>query len=306
MKKIALAILALVFLCFSCNDENSITGDGNEENEETSTVPEYYRTIDFSAHVEDNSQIDDFDVEDGYLYFNYDNNIYRNDLSSESNVLKTVFENDEDWIGTLKVIGNNVYYQGVIVWETSDIREINLDAISDGVQNTYPINGTHRGQLGKNGDKLYYLSSVSSISPINNFYEFNPSGTDPLIVTDEYIHPQNLRVVDNYLYFSSQKEVRRFDLGDSTVASSVVYTVSDADDDNYIKGFDISNNVVYYTLTDNLNIYYVDLDENQEEPNTFKSEDEETCRYGKLIISDGKLYVKKVNEKEIEVWSLND
>ena len=106
---------------------------------------------------------------------------------------------------------------------------------------------------------MYYLSSVSSISPINNFYEFNATDTDPLIATDEYIHPENMRTVDNYLYFSSQKEIRRFNLNDPTAASSVVYTASETDDDNYIEGFDISNNMVYYTLSYNNNIYYIDF-----------------------------------------------
>nr|WP_321450803.1 hypothetical protein [uncultured Carboxylicivirga sp.] len=309
MKKTTLVLFALFFLCFGCNNDDDSTGGGNENEEETSTIPEYFKTIDFSHYVDDNYQINDFDVEDGYLYFDYNNIIYRNDLSTEISVLETIFENEEDdWLGTLKVIGNSVYYQGVIVWEADYIKEIYLDAISEGVQNTYSINGIHRGQLGKNGDKLYYLSSISSISPINNFYEFKATDTDPLIATDEYIHPKNMRTVDNYLYFSSQKEIRQFDLDDSKKTSSVVYTASETDDDNYIEGFDILNNVIYYTLSDNNNIYYINIDSLEEEPNTFIPEDEEdsTCRYRKLIISDGKLYVKKVNEKEIEVWNLNE
>jgi hypothetical protein len=130
-----------------------------------------------------------------------------------------------DWNFPLKVIGNNLYYQGSPTWAISDIKQVNLNSISEGVKATYPIRGITRSQLCKNSGKLYYISSVDTYSALNNFYEFNPSATHQLIATGDYIAPENLRIIGQFLYFSSFDEIRKFDLNKPSEKSSIVYTV---------------------------------------------------------------------------------
>lgn len=305
MKNTSLAIFALLFLYFSCNK----TDDTIIPNIEETTGLEYIRTIDFSSSVSNVSEIQDFDVENGYLYFIYDKNIYRMYLNSDTSTAELIIEDTIDWPHTLKIIGNTLYYQGDSWAASQDIKQVDLNSISEGVQSTHAIIGVSRSQLCKNLDKLYYLSSTDGFSPTNNFYEFNPSSIDQLIATDEFIHPKNMRVVDHYLYFSSKKEVRRFDLNNPTEDSSIVYTVSDIENntsnDGDIIGFDIKDNVIYFTRISNNKLFAKDLGQPNEEPIVLKiNRDEGVTGYGKLIIADGKLYVKKIIDKQLEVFEI--
>lgn len=303
MKNKVSIIFTFLFFCLSCNnsDDTPITTD--------TTKATYIGTIDFST-INDVSVLVDFDIEDEHIYFIYGKSIYRINLSSDTSTVEFIIEDDMDWPNTLKVINGTLYYQGDS-WATSqNVKQVDLNSISEGVQATHPIVGTSRSQFCKNSDKLYYLSSIDAFSPINNIYEFNPSSTDQLIVTDEFIHPQNMRVVDHFLYFSSKKEVRRFDLNSPTKESSIVYTVPDIENntsnDGDIIGFDIKDNVIYFTRISINKLFAKDLEQPNEEPIELKSNgDEGVTGYGKLIIADGKLYVIKINDKQLEVFKIN-
>lgn len=204
----------------------------------------------------------------------------------------------------LKVIDNNLYYNGTLTWTISDdIKQVNLNSISEGVKATYPIRGVTRSQLCKNSGKLYYTSSIDAYSALNNFYEFNPSTTHQLIATGDYIVPKNLRMVGQFLYFSSFDEIRKFDLNKPSEESSLVYTVPKQEKESKIRGFDIKENIIYYTLESSNKLYSKDLVNATEE---FKvlGINKDGVGYGKLILSDKKLYVEKLGAEQLDVYGI--
>ena len=302
MKNNVLALFALLFLYFSCNKaDDTIIPDSEKTNE-----PGYIKTIDFSSSVSDNSTLEDFDVENGYLYFISGVSIYRINLNSNSSTIEFIIEDDIDWPETLKVIDNTLYYQGAYSWAINQgIKQIDLGSISEGVQSTHNIIGVSRSQFCKNSDKLYYVSSNSTTSPTSNIYKFNPSSTDQLIATDEYIIPKNLRVIDQFIYFSSNNEIRKFDLNNPTEESSIVYTVPEQENEGNIIGFDIKNNVVYFTQVSSNKLFYKDLESTDEKPKVLKvNGNEGDTGYGKLIIYDENLYVKKIGDAQLEIFGI--
>ncbi|TXF90009.1 hypothetical protein FUA23_08645 [Neolewinella aurantiaca] len=304
MKNHFLFILCLLFLCTSCNDDDDpITPAPGE-----TTGPQYIENLDFSASINETSEIQDFDVENGFLYFIYDQAIYSIDLNSGTNTAELVIEDSTDWPNTLKVIGSTLYYQGDSWAQSQDIKVVDLNNVSAGVQSTHSIVGISRSQLSKDSGKLYYTSSIDAYSPINNFYEFSQSSPDRLIATDDFIHPANMRVIDNYLYFSSKNEVRRFDLSSSTEESVLLYTVPGTGDDNEyedIIGFDIKDDVVYFTQLGDNKLYAKDLQQPDEAAVVLRSNnDEGVTGYGKIIVADDKLYVKKIIEKQLEIFGI--
>lgn len=302
MKKTASTLLSLFFLLFSCN-----TTDDSDLPKPEEQTDGYIKTIDFSSSVSSLDIIDDFDVENGYLYFIYNISIYRINLNSEANTAEFIIEDEEDWPSSLKVIGNNLYYQSLYGWAISDdIKQVDLNSISKGVKATYPIRGTSRSQLCKNSGKLYYTSSIDAYSALNNFYEFNPSTTHPLIATDEYIsRPENMRMINQYLYFSSGKEIRRFDLNKPSEKSSIVYTVPKQEKESKIRGFDIKDNIIYYTLESSNKLYSKDLKIVNQEPKVLGiNNNKDGVGYGKLILSDKKLYVEKLTDSQLDVYGI--
>ncbi|RIV36007.1 hypothetical protein D2V08_03410 [Flagellimonas lutimaris] len=108
-------------------------------------------------------------------------------------------------------MGDVLYYQGDFTWAiTHDIKKVDLNKISEGITSTFPITESSRAQLFKIADKLIYTSSENALSPVNNFYEFNPTGMDPLILTDVFLFPKNFRTVENFVYFSISNDPMRF------------------------------------------------------------------------------------------------
>ncbi|GAB5565225.1 MAG: hypothetical protein Wins2KO_22880 [Winogradskyella sp.] len=303
MKTKVKLLFSLLFLFFSCDKTDDLS---IQEPDQTITSG-YIKTIDFSSSVDnDIFNIEDFDVENGYLYFIYGVSIYRINLNSEENSVEFIIEDDIDWPMTLKVINNNLYYQGDFSWGLSqDLKHLDLNSMSEGVQSTYPIVGFSRSQFCKDSNKLYYLSSEDGFSPINNIYEFQSSSTHQLIATDEFLSPKNMRMKDQYLYFSSNMEIRRFDLNNPTGESSIVYTVPEEEIEGNIIGFDIYHNVIYYTLTSSNKLFSKDLDDLNEQPHVLRVNDiGEDAGYGKIIINEGILYVKKIGSAQLEVFEI--
>ncbi|WP_417941703.1 hypothetical protein [Flavobacterium sp. RS13.1] len=305
MKKTALTLLSLFFLLFSCNttDDSDLPKLEEPKPEEPKS---YIKTIDFSSSVSSPATINDLDVENGYLYFIHKIGIYRINLNSDANTAEFIIEDDEHWPYTLKVIGNNLYYQGLYGWTISDdIKQVDLNSISKGVKATYPIRGTSRSQLCKNSGKLYYTSSIDAYSALNNFYEFNPSTTHQLIATGDYIVPKNLRMVGQFLYFSSFDEIRKFDLNKPSEESSIVYTVPKQEKESKIRGFDIKDNIIYYTLESSNKLYSKDLKIVNQEPKVLGiNNNKDGVGYGKLILSDKKLYVEKLTDSQLDVYGI--
>lgn len=309
MKTKLLKTLSILILFFSCSKTNDIVSPNTGEEiviKEETIIPNYIKTIDFTAFIDGISEITSFEIKDDYIYFSYDNSIYRINLNSDSIVAEQIIEDTLDIPSTFKIIGNFLYYQGDSTWSlSSDIKQINLNKISEGIQSTTSITGTSRGQLYKNLNKLFYLSSPNGLSPINNFYKFNQSATDQLIATEEFVIPENIRVVDNYLYFSSGKEIRKLDLNTPTKESSIIYTVNNTGTNGNIIGFDIKDNIIYFTQISNNKILSIDLEKLNEAPKTLKINNTEgNTGYGKLIISNRKLYVKKITDKQLEVFDI--
>ena len=305
MKKTALTLLSLFFLLFSCNsnDDSDLPKPKEQKPEEQTR---YIKTIDFSSSVSSPATIDDLDVENGYLYFIHKIGIYRINLNSDANKAEFILEDDIDWPGSLKVIGNNLYYNGTPVWTISDdIKQVDLNSISEGVKATYPIRGVTRSEMCKNSGKLYYTSSIDTYSALNNFYEFNPSATHKLIATDEFIMPENLKMLGQFLYFSSFDEIRKFDLNKPSEESSLVYIVPKQEKASKIRGFDIKDNIIYYTLKSSNKLYSKDLGNATEE---FKvlgiNNNKDGVGYGKLILSDKKLYVEKLAAEQLDVYEI--
>jgi hypothetical protein len=299
MKKTALTLLSLFFLLFSCN-----TTDDSDLPKPEEQTDGYIKTIDFSSSVSSPATIDDLDVENGYLYFIHKIGIYRINLNSDANTAEFIIKDDIDWPGSLKVIGNNLYYNGTLTWTISDdIKQVNLNSISEGVKATYPIRGVTRSQLCKNSGKLYYTSSIDTYSALNNFYEFNPSTTHQLIATGDYIVPKNLRMVGQFLYFSSFDEIRKFDLNKPSEESSLVYTVPKQEKESKIRGFDIKDNIIYYTLESSNKLYSKDL-VNTTEGFKVLGINKDGVGYGKLILSDKKLYVEKLGAEQLDVYGI--
>lgn len=304
MKNTKLIILFLLCLNYNCNKTEETTPLIPKE----TAQPNYIETIDFSS-VDGVSEIQDFDFENGNLYFIYNISIYKINLNSDTKTAKLIIEDNIDWPNSLKVIGNTLYYQGHYSWSTSqDIKQVDLNAISKGVQSTHTITGVSRSQLCKNLDELYYISSSDGFSPTNNFYKLSQHTTDKMIATDEFIIPKNMRIIDHYLYFSSNKEVRKFDLNNPHQKSSIVYTVPEIENSQNggnIIGFDIKDNVIYFTQNLNNKIFAKDLEQPNEAPIVLKiNTDNGTTGYGKLIIADEKLYVKKITDKKLEVFDI--
>tara|TARA_R110002049_G_scaffold2917_6_gene23655 strand:+ start:1866 stop:2786 length:921 start_codon:yes stop_codon:yes gene_type:complete len=306
MKTSLIPLIAFFFLCFSCDKIDEVIIPTIEE----TTAHGFLKIIDFSSSITEDSEIEDFDVEDGYIYFIYSKSIYRINLNSESNIAEHLIEDTLDWPATLKVIGNILYYQGDGSYSLStDIKQMDLNNISGGVQSTNSILGSSRSEFCKNADKLLYVSSPNGLSPINNLYELNQSSSDQLIATEEYVHLENMRVVDNYLYFSSVKEIRKLDLNNPTEKSSIVYTIPDIADsffsDNDILGFDIKDNIIYLTQISNNKLLSINLEKPNEDPIILKTNSNHgVTGYSKMIISNGKLYVKKLSDKQLEVFEI--
>ncbi|MCG8640519.1 MAG: hypothetical protein MI862_12330 [Desulfobacterales bacterium] len=294
------AILLLLGLCFSCNNDDSADPIVEELNE-----PEHIKTLDFSSSIDYEAVIEDFDVKNGYLYFDYKLRIYKLNLNSESPSAEQILEDTEAPLA-LAIIGDRLFYQ--TFWGTShNVKQVDLNNISNGTE-VIEINGSPRFQLAGNNDNLVYLSSPNAISPVNNFYELNPLSSDVLIATDEFVHPKNLKFVDNYLYFSSKNEIRRLDLNNTSAGSSVIYIApsngNNTYNDGHIFGFDIESNIIYYSQISSNNVFSVDLNNPDEEPKVLLTNPDATTGYGELIIDDGKLYVKKYNDKKLEVFKL--
>ena len=301
MVKNVLFICFVLFL-FSCQkDENIIIPDAEETNELG-----YIKTIDFSNSVNGTTTIKDFDIENGHLYFIYGKSIYNLNLESDSSTVELIIEDDIDAPQTLKTIDNTLYYQGHFAWSVNqDIKVVDLNSISEGVQSIHPTTGTSRSQFCKNSDRLLYVSSDNGLSITNNIYEFNPLTTDQLITTDEYILPKNLRIVDQYLYFSSNNEIRKFDLNNPTQESSIVYTVPEQENEGNIIGFDIQDNVIYYKLISSNKLFSKDLANANQELKVLKTNgDKGDTGYGKLIIFDRNLYVQKIGEAQLEIFGI--
>lgn len=274
---------------------------------------QFLETIDFSPALGDDvSGIHDFDIANGYLYFIHALNIYRMDLSSNTDDLELIINDPDHWPNTLKVIDNALYYQGDSFWSVSDnILQINVDNISQGIETTYPITGVSRSKLFKNSGELFYVSAPDGFSEINNFYTFNSEGQDELLVADSRVFPENVSFQGNYVYFSSNNEVRRFDLNTPASGSTIVYTANEIPNGNTndIKGFAIKDNTIYFTqyndAIDGFVLMVEDLDTPDELP-LMITPDLETggIGYGKLIINDGKLYADKINDQQIAVFEL--
>ncbi|MDN5216082.1 hypothetical protein QQ020_28645 [Fulvivirgaceae bacterium BMA12] len=294
------AILLLLGLCFSCNNDDSADPIVEELNE-----PEHIKTLDFSSSIDYEAVIEDFDVKNGYLYFDYKLRIYKLNLNSESPLAEQILEDTEAPLA-LAIIGDRLFYQ--TFWGTSsNVKQVDLNNISNETE-VIEIIGSSRFQLTRKNDRLVYLSSPNAISPVNNFYELNPLSSDVLIATDEFVHPKNLKFVDNYLYFSSKNEIRRLDLNNTSAGSSVIYAApsngNNTYNDGHIFGFDIEGNIIYYSQISSNNVFSVDLNNPDEEPKVLLTNPDATTGYGELIIDDGKLYVKKYNEKKLEVFKL--
>ncbi|AUC76298.1 hypothetical protein [Olleya sp. Bg11-27] len=312
MKNTILPLITLLLLSFSCShsdDTTTPTEDGTPiiVIDET-TDPVYTNTIDFTTAIDYISEIDDYDIANGYMYFIFGDNIYRTDLNTGTT--EHVIEDLTDTPITLQVIGNTLYFQGAWAWAVNKgIKQVDLNNISAGVQSINTITGTSRSELFKNADKLMYLSSPNGLSPTNNFYELNQSGDDQLIFSEDFILPTNTRVIGNYLYFSSEKEIRRLDLSNPTEVSTIIFTIPNTPNNNYsngnILGFDIYENTIYFTQISNNKLLSIDLDNPEEDPTILNTNnDEGQTGYGKIIISDEKLYVKKIEDKQIDVFEI--
>ena len=305
MKNTALALFNLLLICISCNNTNDITPPITEEPTETTNI----HTIDFSS-VTGVSEIEDFDIENDVMYFIFNKSIYSVNLNSNTSAIEQIIEDTTDWPASLKVINNILYYQGNSAWsESTNIKQIDLNNVSAGVQSTNAIIGISRSQLCKNADKIVYISSPDGFSPTNNFYELNQSATDKKIATDTFVLPKNMRVIDHYLYFSSQKEIRKLDLNNPTEESIIIYTVptilNGSDNDGEVIGFDIYNGIIYFSQVSSNKLLAKDLEKPNEAPTTLKTNNNEgETGYGKIIISNGKLYAKKIIDKQIEVFEI--
>lgn len=314
MKNTVSILSALLFLCFSCNNieevDYTISETPTETPIEAPAETTFIGVIDFSSVITEVSEIEDFDVSDGYIYFIYGNSIYSMDLYSDTNTIAHIVEDTVDWPGTLKVNSNILYYQGLSAWSSStDIKQMDLNAIAAGVYAVNTIQGVSRSQLCKYDDAILYVSSPDGFSPTNNFYQLYESATDQLVATDTYVLPKNLRVIGNDLYFSSQKEVRRLDLTNPNLGSTLVYTVPEvlnaSASDGDIIGFDIKDSVIYFTQVANNKLFSIDLGNLDEAPKVLKEYNTEGITgYGKLIVANGKLYVKRIVDKQLEVFEL--
>lgn len=314
MKHSSIILFTTLLLCFNCSNEkfdNNITTGAVDDNISTPVVieessePTYIKTMDFSSSIDYVSEIESFDIDNGYLYFDYQYNIYRINLEDDNATAELIIEDDEAPV-TLKVINNQLYYQ--TYWPAfSSIKQLDVNNIAGGTQVT-PVIDTPRSLLIKNDTNLYYVSSPNGLSPINNFYQFNTSGTDNLVATDEFVIPKNGKVIDNFLYFSSENNVHRIDLNSPSQGSSIVYTAEDIEDaignEGYILGFDIHEDKIYYSQIGSTNLYSFDLNTPTESPKIIQSNNNNTTGYSQLIIYNDVLYVKRLLDKQLEVFEI--
>lgn len=110
-------------------------------------------------------------------------------------------------------------------------------------------------------------------------------------------------MIGQFLYFSSFDEIRKFDLNKPSEESSLVYTVPKQEKESKIRGFDIKDNIIYYTLESSNKLYSKNLGNATEE---FKvlGINKDGGEYGKLILSDKKLYVEKWGAEQLDVYGI--
>ncbi len=304
MKKFSLIITTILFLCICLNCNDNDTSIDNGETSQEIVIED----INISANnYEYLSEISDFDIEGKYLYFDYHTSIYRVDLSVQNPIPELVIEDaQEPNISSLTVINNTLYYQSFWV-SSSNIKKVDLNNISAGTINL-EIPETPRGQLIKNMDDLIYLATTNVFSATTNFYQLNDSGIDEKIISDqaEYPYYDNLKFVDDYLYFTAENEVRRIDLNNPTQEASIIFTASGlADDANgEIIGFDIQDDMIYFSRNSTNQLFSANLNTPNEAPEVISTNTNlltSEAGYTELIINNGYLYAKKTAEDTIAV-----
>ena len=305
MKKIIL-LFTVICLFLNCYNNDVLSAETKQDTE----IPQgaLIKTINItSINSEFSYEIEDFDIENGYLYFDYRFCIYRFDLSLESATPELIIDDtNHAGISALAVINNTLYYQSF--WESSSkMMKMSLDNISAGAQEVN-LAEVFRGALVKKENELFYLSSESPFSAITNFYQLRPSSIDTKINSDQavYMDYNNLKFIDDYLYFTSGKEIRKIDLNSTNEQSSIVYTIPELNHnkDGDIIGFDIQDNMVFYGRMSTNKLFNINLNTPNEVPKIIRTNTNvltNEAGYTELIIKDGYLYAKKTDEDTIAV-----
>ena len=299
MKKVTLTLLTVLFLCFSCN-ANDTPIDEQEVQDEQTGEGSFIKDIDISSMIfEYPSEITDFDIEDGYLYYNYKFHIYRLDLSLED-PLPELIVNDllSVTISSASVIGNTLYYQ--TYWgSSSDIKKVDLNNLSE-TPGKISSQERFRGKLVKKDGELIYLSSENVFSAITNFYQLNEASNDELIIADQASYPyyDNMKFVGDHLYFSSENEVRMINLNTPTQESTIIFTASPLEnqEEGKIIGFDIKDDIIFYSRIGTNKLYSSNLNTPNEDPeviSTNTNQISDSTGYTELIINGDYLYAKK-------------
>jgi len=309
MKKISLSLFVSLFLFLSCYNNDTIVTEANQHTEIRKGT--LIKTVNLATvGSEFDYEIEDFDIEDGYLYFDYKFRIYRLDLSLESVTPELIIDDtNHAGISALAVINNTLYYQSF--WGSlSKIMQVNLNNISDG---SHEINPTEvfRGELVKKENKLIYLSRPASFSSITNFYQLDAEVSDIKISSDQaaYLDYNNLKFIRDALYFTSGTDIRKIDLNNTNPQSSIVYTVPKLDhgEDGDIIGFDIQDNVIFYSRMSTNKLFTLNLNTPNLEPTVIQVNDNlkaDDAGYTELIVKNGFLYAKKIDEETIEVFKV--